>query len=260
MMELKGWKVHAMGISFFPTDALSAGNSSGNTVSNRSSNFTSNPRETTEFGNYGWQPLAAVSSGIGAELAPTLQAARLGDEWAFTCLVNYYRSAAERLAQQILRTEEAAADAVQDALIKAFRALPRFQDGNFRSWLLRIVVNTCYDHLRRQKRRPASSLEELTEYPGLDLLALRLPERENPENLALQNEQMQSLLQAIDELPAWHRHVVLMVDVHGYDYGEAAALLNLPLGTVKSRLSRARAALRDMLVQKGLVRELRIKN
>jgi RNA polymerase sigma-70 factor, ECF subfamily len=250
-----------------PTEALSTANFSGGFSVNTASNFTALgnttdiTKQANDFGSWPWQPVAAlVALPVGVDLASTLQSARLGDEWAFACLVNTYRGAAERLAQQILRTEEAAADAVQDALIKAYRALPRFQDGNFRSWLLRIVVNTCYDHLRRQKRRPASSLEELTEYPGLDLPALRLPERENPESLALQNEQMQTLLQAIDELPAWHRHVVLTVDVHGYDYGEAATLLNLPLGTVKSRLSRARAALRDLLVQKGVVKELRVRN
>jgi len=192
------------------------------------------------------------SSAVAIDLGHILQAARLGDELAFSRLVDYYRSTAERVAQHILQTEEAAADAVQDALIKAHRALPRFQDGNFRSWLLRIVTNTCYDHLRRQKRRQSLSLDELTDWSTAILPVHASTDAQNPETVALHQESMQVLLRAIDELPAWHRQVVLLIDVHGYDYAEAAEVLALPLGTVKSRLSRARATLRDALVGAGL--------
>lgn len=186
------------------------------------------------------------------DINSAIQAARSGEEWAFSYLANYYRSAAERVAQHILRTEEAAADAVQEALIKVHRAMPRFQDGNFRSWLLRIVTNTCYDHLRRQKRRAAVSLEELMQQSNVELPGERDQELTDPESIALHRESMQLLLNTIDELPPWHRNVVLLVDVHGYDYAEAAEMLGLPLGTVKSRLSRARASLRDALVEAGL--------
>ena len=85
----------------------------------------------------------ATSTAIAIEFPELLQAAQLGDERAFGSLVSHYRQFADRVATQILRTEEAAADAVQEALIKVYRALPRFQEGNFRSWLLRIVTNTC---------------------------------------------------------------------------------------------------------------------
>lgn len=183
----------------------------------------------------------------------TIQAARLGDDGAFATLIDLYRSAAERVAQQILHTEEAAADAVQEAMIKAHRAMTRFQEGNFRSWFLRIVTNTCYDHLRRQRRRAAVSLDELTEQAGIDYLPTEEYVAEDPESLVLQNEGMRCLLAAIDDLPEYHRNVVMLVDVQGYDYAEAAEMLGLPLGTVKSRLSRARSALRDQLVKAGIV-------
>jgi RNA polymerase sigma-70 factor (ECF subfamily) len=201
----------------------------------------------------GWL-ISLTGAAAVAEMPELIQAARLGDDLAFARLVDHYQAAAQRLAQQILRTEEAAADAVQDALIKVHRALPRFQDGNFRSWLLRIVTNTCYDYLRSQRRRASVSLEDLTDQAGAEFQLAITDEEVNPELLATQREGMQFLLQAIDELPAWHRNVVLLVDVHGYDYTEAAELLQLPLGTVKSRLSRARAALRDRLVSVGYVR------
>ena len=190
---------------------------------------------------------------LGTAVDHMVDAARLGDDRAFGNLIEVYRSAAERLAQQILHTEEAAADAVQEALIKAHRAMGRFQDGNFRSWFLRIVTNTCYDHLRRQKRRQAVSLDELTEQAGIDYVTGAEIISDDPEKLVLQNESMRVLLSAIEDLPAWHRNVVLLVDVQGYDYNEAAEILNLPLGTVKSRLSRARSALRDELVSSGVV-------
>jgi RNA polymerase sigma-70 factor (ECF subfamily) len=187
------------------------------------------------------------------EMPDLIQAARGGDDRAFNHLINHYQAAAQRLAQQILRTEEAAADAVQDALIKVHRALPRFQDGNFRSWLLRIVTNTCYDYLRSQRRRSTVSLDDLAEPAGAEFPQLRADEMQNPEMLVTQQESLHFLLQAIDALPPWHRDVVLLVDVHGYDYTEAAELLGLPLGTVKSRLSRARSTLRDKLTTVGYV-------
>ncbi len=196
------------------------------------------------------------NNGVGAavmEMPELIQAARSGDENAFNHLISHYQATAQRLAQQILRTEEAAADAVQDALIKVHRALPRFQDGNFRSWLLRIVTNTCYDYLRSQRRRSTVSLEDLTDPSGAEFPQLRADEQQNPEVLVTNQESLQFLLQAIEQLPDWHREVVLLVDVHGYDYTEAAEMLGLPLGTVKSRLSRARAALRDRLHKAGFV-------
>lgn len=189
---------------------------------------------------------------IAMEMSDVIRAAQKGDELAFSELVGHYQSSAQRLAQHIMSTEEAAADAVQDALIKVHRALPRFQDGNFRSWLLRIVTNTCYDHLRSQKRRPALSLDEMTDSHGPDLPFMRTGDNHNPESVASQRENLEFLLKTIEELPEWHREVVLLIDVHGYDYGEAAEMLDLPLGTVKSRLSRARSALRDSLVESAI--------
>src|SRR5215203_1583708 len=150
------------------------------------------------------------SNGFSAalmEMPELIQAARGGDDRAFNYLISHYQAAAQRLAQQILRTEEAAADAVQDALIKVHRALPRFQDGNFRSWLLRIVTNTCYDYLRSQRRRSTLSLDDLTEATCAEFPQLRADELQNPEMLLTQQESLHFLLQAIDALPTWHRDV-----------------------------------------------------
>ncbi len=184
-------------------------------------------------------------SALALEMTATIHAARAGDESAFCHLCDTYRAAAERVARHILCTEEAAADAVQDALIKVYKAIPNFEDGNFRAWLLRIVTNTCYDHLRRQKRRPSVSLDAMLEESYTEMPDTR--SSNDPERMALRHEQRDFLRGVIAELSPWHKEVVMLVDVMGYDYSEAAALLGLPLGTVKSRLSRARANLRDRL-------------
>lgn len=215
----------------------------------RTPNYARYPRNSRQSWPYE-QSRTAVAV---LDMNTTIQAARLGDEGAFTSLVNYYRGAAERVAQHILRTEEAAADAVQESLIKVHRAMPRFQDGNFRSWLLRIVTNTCYDHLRKEKRRAAVSLDELSENSDGEITIVSTVEAIDPESSILRDEEMDVLLKAIDGLPEWHRAVVLMIDVHGYDYAETADALELPLGTIKSRLSRARSSLRDELMAGGVV-------
>ena len=168
-------------------------------------------------------------------------------------MVEAHWSTAARLARSILRTEEAAADAVQDALIKVYQAMPRFKDGNFRAWLLRIVANTCYDHLRRQRRQPAVSLDQLVEESELEAADYRIDQ--DPERCALRQERLAVLSRMVNRLPAWYRDVVILVDIHGYDYGEAAAHLGLPRGTIKSRLSRARSSLRDQLLASDLLRQ-----
>ncbi len=197
------------------------------------------------------QPAAVQAENV------TIRDARLGDEAAFCALIRAHHGAAERVARHIMRTDEAAADALQDSFIKVYRAMPRFQDGNFRSWLLRIVTNTCYDHLRRQRRRPALSLDELLEQPSNQFStahALAGPtSSDSPEQITVHRETMQRILTAIADLPSWHRNVLLLVDVHGCDYAEAADTLDLPLGTVKSRLSRGRAALRNRLVEEDIL-------
>ncbi|MEX1018510.1 MAG: sigma-70 family RNA polymerase sigma factor [Litorilinea sp.] len=206
---------------------------------------------------FGSDATTAVAAVAAAEMTDVIHAARLGDEYAFAVLIEQYQATAQRLAQHILRTEEAAADAVQDALIKVHRALPRFHDGNFRSWLLRIVTNTCYDHLRSQKRRASVSLDEINEQAGNDLPLTDEKVEDDPESIILQREGFSGLMSAIEELPDWHRSVVVLVDVKGYDYQEAADILELPLGTIKSRLSRARATLRDRLIENGFVAQYR---
>ena len=155
--------------------------------------------------------------------------------------------ARERLAA----TEAAAADATQEAFISAYKNLKSFRGGSFKSWLLRIVTNACYDELRRKKRRPAISLDELTDEQDNDL-EFDVPSPEDGPETVVQRRELAELIQiGITTLPEDQRVALVLSDVQGLSYDEIADLTNTNLGTVKSRLSRGRAKLREYLQAHG---------
>jgi RNA polymerase sigma factor (sigma-70 family) len=174
-----------------------------------------------------------------------ISAARKGDARAFNQLVVHYQGMVFNLAYRILSDSEAAADATQDAFLSAYRALRRFRGGSFKAWLLRIVTNACYDQLRSKQRRPASSLDDLP--VDVDHTAYLQDPAEGPEDYVLRRELNRALEVAIRTLPAEQRVVLVLSDVQGLSYNEIVDVTGLSLGTVKSRLSRGRARLRDSL-------------
>lgn len=185
-----------------------------------------------------------------------IDGAQEGDLSAFNQLVLNYQSIAFNVAYRIMGDQDSAADATQDAFISAFRNIKRFRGGSFRSWVLRIVTNACYDELRKRKRRPASSLEALSEFA--DVAEPDLPDpmgsvKISPESEAERSELIHAIQDCIQHLPKDFRTVVILIDVQGFNYQEVSEVIDRPLGTVKSRLARARLKLRDCLSQ---VREL----
>ncbi len=179
-----------------------------------------------------------------------IAAARRGDLAPFNRLVLAHQSMVYNLAYRIMGEADAASDATQEAFISAWRHLGSYRGGSFKSWLLRIVTNACYDELRRRKRRPATSLEALTVEPTGPQAEADADLRntaEGPEAYALRRELAAALQNCLDHLPADMRVTAVMSDVHGYDYAEIARATGVALGTVKSRLSRARARMRDCL-------------
>ncbi len=190
-----------------------------------------------------------------AALEPALRAAQRGEVAAFNQLVHVYQRQVYNICYRTLGHPEDAADATQDALLSAFRGLKTFQGtaSGFRPWLLRVAVNACYDQLRRRQRRPADSLDALGDVPDELGPAERLPDpAAGPEQQALGSETARQIQDAIDRLPPEQRLTVVLCDVQGLNYEEAAHAMNVELGTVKSRLSRARAQLRQLLVEKEL--------
>lgn len=177
-----------------------------------------------------------------------VQAARAGELAAFNQLVLSYQGMAYNVAYRVMGDPDAAADAAQDAFIKAYKALDSLRGESFRAWLMRIVTNTCYDQLRAKQRRPATSLDDLLAETEDHSWRLAEP-GEGPDEHA-EREELSRLLQwAIQQLPDDQRAVVVLSDVEGLSYDEIALATGAQLGTVKSRLSRARAKLRDLLQQ-----------
>lgn len=176
-----------------------------------------------------------------------IASARKGDLDAFNQIIMRHQDALFNIAMRMLGDEDQAADAVQEALISAWRSLHTFSGGSLKAWLSRTVINKCYDEFRRAKRHPTLPLmpivdgEELEEREWLRDPGLSLDTQMEAIEL---NDAIQNCLQT---LPISHRAILVMVDVEGMNYDEAASSLGIPIGTVKSRLARARASLRAAL-------------
>jgi RNA polymerase sigma-70 factor (ECF subfamily) len=170
-----------------------------------------------------------------------IRAARRGDLDAFNQLVVAYQTRVYNLAYRLMGETHIAADATQDAFIRAWHELHTFKEGSFAAWLLRIATNLCYDELRRLKRRPQTSLDT----PEGEIRFVS--PIENPEQAAQRSELNRAIQGCLDALPDDQRAVAVLSDVQGYDYQAMADVTGVPIGTVRSRLSRARARLRDCL-------------
>jgi len=174
-----------------------------------------------------------------------------GDIDAFNRLVLAYQDLAFNVAYRMLTDEDLAADAVQNAFISAYKNLRAYRGGSFKAWVLRMVTNGCYDELRRQKRRPTVPLDPVSREDGdeLDSAEWLRSDDPQPEDAFDQAELEHALQHCLKALPADFRAVVVLVDVQGMEYEEVSRSVQTPLGTVKSRLARARLKLRDCLQQ-----------
>lgn len=174
-----------------------------------------------------------------------IERSRHGDLEAFNALVMSYQGLVFRQALWILREEEAAEDATQETFLKAYRKISTFLDGkSFRAWILSITTNQCLDMIRRAKRHPRQPLEPSG--PDGEEFEDRwiIDPGELPEQAMERMELERKLSGAIQGLPLKYRTVVILVDLQQLEYAEASEILALPIGTMKSRLSRARRKLR----------------
>lgn len=171
--------------------------------------------------------------------------AKKNDVNAFNTIVLHYQDLAFTVAYRIMGDPDSAADAAQDAFINAYQKLDSFKGGNFKAWLMRIVTNKCYDMLKSAKYKRESSLDEITEENESSRLLVGRANR--PEATQQQEEMFEAIQNCLDNLPDDQRIVAILCDVEGYDYQTAAEIAEASLGTIKSRLSRARTKLRDCL-------------
>ena len=166
-----------------------------------------------------------------------------GDKKAFDLLVLKYQQKVANLVSRYIRDQSETLDVTQEAFIKAYRALPNFRgDSAFYTWLYRIAINTAKNFLVAQGRRPPGSDVDAETAEQLDV-GVRLKEYATPEHHLLENELAETLRRAIDELPEDLRTAITLRELEGLSYEEIAKTMECPVGTVRSRIFRARAAI-----------------
>lgn len=171
-----------------------------------------------------------------------------GDLDAYNQLVVKHQRGVYNLALRMLGAPSAAEDIAQEAFLSAWRNIRRFRGGNFSAWLLRIATNACYDQIRRRQRHPTGSLETVL---GDEDSPAEFPDAaELPEDRAVRGELARAIGAGLLTIQPDQRAAVVLVDIQGRAYDEVAAILDVPIGTVKSRLSRGRAALRAYFLQR----------
>ena len=177
-----------------------------------------------------------------------IQEAKGGNLDSFNRLVQAYQDMVYSHAYRMFGEEESADDATQTTFISAYNHLSSFRGGSFKAWLLRIVTNACYDELRRRKRRPTVPLEPLDDTgEEVESAHWMIDPADQPEDQIQRVELQHAIQYCLDHLPVEFRATVIMVDIQGMDYFEASQAIGKPIGTVKSRLARARLRLRDCL-------------
>ena len=166
-----------------------------------------------------------------------------GDKKAFDVLVLKYQHKVANLISRYIRDQSEVLDVTQEAFIKAYRALPKFRgDSAFYTWLYRVAINTAKNHLAAQGRRPPGDDIEADTAEQMDMGG-RLKEMGTPERMAMQGEIAQTIQQALDELPDDLRTAITLRELEGLTYDEIAQAMDCPIGTVRSRIFRAREAI-----------------
>jgi RNA polymerase sigma-70 factor (ECF subfamily) len=184
-----------------------------------------------------------------AHEARLLERCREGDLDAFDELVAQHQSKIFNLCSWMLGDRDEAGDAAQDAFVRAWRAIGNFRaDAAFGTWMHRIAVNVCLDARAKRAKAPLTySALERPDDEGESRTFDPADKADTPEQAVTRRERRQVVLEALAQLPEHHRAVLVLFDIQGYSYEDAAQVLELPMGTLKSRLNRARAALRKSL-------------
>lgn len=181
-----------------------------------------------------------------------IQSAVTGNMDAFNRLVVLHQDNLYWWVYSLVKDEAQAEDIAQLTFITAYEKLHSFRSGSFKAWLFTIARNLSYDELRRKKRRPSFSLDT-SEDDDLDHMELLPDGAPLPEESLLASEQAEMVERMLSSLPVVFQQVVRLIELEGLEYHDAAKILNLPLGTVKSRLTRARLKMRSLFKHSRLL-------
>ncbi|MBO8170036.1 MAG: sigma-70 family RNA polymerase sigma factor [Thermoanaerobacteraceae bacterium] len=190
-----------------------------------------------------------------------LERSKAGDVEAFAQLISQYEKKVYTIAYRFMGNHEDASDLAQEAMLKAYRSIKKFRgDASFKTWLYHITANVCRDELRRRSKRRETSLDEPLFFEN-DEVPKQTADWTNVPERVYENKELQGYLHGlIKALTPEYRMVIVMREIQGLSYEEIARQLDCSLGTVKSRLSRARKALKDKIVadreQSGEIRRL----
>jgi len=171
-----------------------------------------------------------------------VQRAQKGDKTAFDLLVRKYQHRIAAVVSRFVRDYAECQDVVQDSFIKAYKSLPGFRgESQFYTWMYRIAVNTAKNHLASQKRRPSGTedLEDAEHIEG----GIYMQDNDTPEHELLREELAQVVSKALAQLPEEIRQAITLREMEGLSYEEIAEVMNSPVGTVRSRIFRAREAI-----------------
>ena len=179
-----------------------------------------------------------------------IRKAKQGDMLAFEELILKHEKIVYNLALRMMNHSEDAQDIAQEVFLKAYRSLANFDERSaFSTWLYRITHNTCIDEMRKRKGKQTYSLEEELESEDGSMQRQVADAGDTPEESVLRGAQKSEILQALDTLSEEHKAAVVLRDVKGLSYEEIAEILELSLGTVKSRISRARNQLKTEILK-----------
>ena len=178
---------------------------------------------------------------------------RTGASHCYNCIIEGFQTQGYNLARRFLGDWSLAEDALQDSFVSGYRAFHQFRGENLKAWMMRIIANTCRDMLRSRRARPTVPLNPLPmDDEDSTPSAVDLPSREeSPEQYAEREELRRAIEAGLANLSEERRLAIVLVDVQGFSYEEAAQVMDCSLGTVKSRISRGRGELRDFLRATG---------
>ena len=180
-----------------------------------------------------------------------IQKCKQGDIDSFEMLIECYQQKVYNIALRMLGNKEDASDIAQEVFIKVYKSIGGFkEEASLSTWIYRIATNVCLDELRKRKKTKIVSIDSTIQLEESEVSMQMPDERPQPDELLTQKELKQEVQKAINNLKEEHKTVIILRDINGYSYEEIAKILDCTLGTVKSRINRARNALKSILIKK----------